>query len=247
MAFVSKMLSKIDFNQSITDARPTQSKLRSKGVKEADQDVPESPVGKDSVPETLSSDGEDAMELMKDVFKVKRTFIMDKKLSTLPRGATFGEGPGKTKMTKTSKQTSAMNSEGELEEEDDESEESEASWSSSFATESESRKSAKQPEMEDSDSDAQVIKKQAKQQVAQDVLNRFIENSMVMKTIPMPIFQRIDLQKRLILVNQHIDQSNYEAFLKQLPLVIPKNIKKLYLVNNNLNDKNLSDLFGALE
>lgn len=70
---------------------------------------------------------------------------------------------------------------------------------------------------------------------------------MVMKTIPMPLFQGIDGQKRLILVNRPIDQSNLGAFLQQLPLVIPKNVQKLYLVNNNLSDKSLADLFGALE
>lgn len=98
---------------------------------------------------------------------------------------------------------------------------------------------------EGEDSDDRILRTQGAQGVTQDILGRFIENSMSMRTIPLPILKRVD-RGCFVLNNYLLDHGNFQSFLGTLPGIVPKNVQKVFLVNNSLKDTTMFQLFDAL-
>lgn len=92
-----------------------------------------------------------------------------------------------------------------------------------------------------------MLTKQQTKGITMEVIGRFIENSMQQVSIPLPILQKIDSRGRFILSNYFLDLGNFQALVDVLPQVVPRNVNKIFLVNNSLKDTTVFNLFENLQ
>lgn len=68
-----------------------------------------------------------------------------------------------------------------------------------------------------------------------------------MNNVPLPIYQKVTNKGEFILFNYFLSVDLFMAMSTTLPSMVPKNIIKLYLVNNNLTDESHQDLYQGLK
>lgn len=97
-------------------------------------------------------------------------------------------------------------------------------------------------EGESSDSQDEV----KKGNVNTTLVNEYIAQSLNTMHQPLPILQKITPDLSFPLINYHLNHSNVESLAHIFPKIIPKKIRKLYLVNNGLQDKHLKRIVKSL-
>jgi hypothetical protein len=62
---------------------------------------------------------------------------------------------------------------------------------------------------------------------------------------PLPILNQI-INGYMPLINYQLNETNANSFAQSLQCIVPKVLRKMYLVNNSLKDKDVAKLFQDL-
>jgi hypothetical protein len=87
--------------------------------------------------------------------------------------------------------------------------------------------------------DSEVIKRSS-----QDILTEYITKSMSLRQKPIPIIQKISDNGDFIFINTSVSLENLISIAGTISHLIPKMIKKIYLVDNNFSDEMLSEFLA---
>lgn len=68
-----------------------------------------------------------------------------------------------------------------------------------------------------------------------------------LRSVPLPLLQKINSKGEMIVLNYTLSINLFMSLCSALPKLIPINIKKVYFINNYLDDESLQELFGSLE
>lgn len=63
---------------------------------------------------------------------------------------------------------------------------------------------------------------------------------------PLPILDKISPQGQLLLIGYKFNSGNAESFADVLKLLIPNSLKKLFLMDNLLLDKDVATIFRSM-
>lgn len=66
-------------------------------------------------------------------------------------------------------------------------------------------------------------------------------------TVPLPIFQKINSQKELIMFNYSLSLDMLFSLANALTQMIPETVTKIYFVNNSLDDLMMQEVFSCLQ
>lgn len=78
-------------------------------------------------------------------------------------------------------------------------------------------------------------------------MSTFVNTVLSLRSVPLPIFQKITSKKEFIMYNYAFNLNLFVSLSSALPKLIPTNITKMYLINNNLTDESHQDFFDSLQ
>lgn len=82
-----------------------------------------------------------------------------------------------------------------------------------------------------------------KQKVMYYAMQEYVTKSMMMKSLPLPIIEKITKNGEILMYDYIINMELFYTLVNVFPKMIPNPIKKAVFINNNLIDKNVADLF----
>lgn len=85
-----------------------------------------------------------------------------------------------------------------------------------------------------------------KQFKASDAVQEYIKNALEKGQQPLPILDRITDNGCLLLMGYKMNSGNAESFGDALRNLVPDTLKKLFLMDNLLQDKDVGNIFDSL-
>ena len=83
--------------------------------------------------------------------------------------------------------------------------------------------------------------------VPADTVNEYVQNSLSSGQQPLPILNRItERTGELLLLNYKLNTSNAGPFASSLKSLVPATLKKIFLLDNLLKDRDVSNIFESL-
>lgn len=89
-------------------------------------------------------------------------------------------------------------------------------------------------------------KKMNAKQMMDSVFAEYIRVSISMNQQPLPILQKVTADGMFPIVNYQLNESNINSLVVILPRMIPRQVKKIYLVNNAMNEYQLARLIESM-
>lgn len=72
-------------------------------------------------------------------------------------------------------------------------------------------------------------------------MQSFVKNAMALKTLPINLLTKIFGDGDFIMQNYGVDAGQLQSLVETLPEMVPRQIKKIFFLNNHMKDQMLAD------